>query len=338
MLVSERRGPIGEMEHAVLYRGVRQTTAWYREFAPCPALRAHVYAFFSFVPGPVQGPVYRPLIREIAFDDPTFGSPQFADGGISLVLELGRRCDIDGRWHIDSGALGGTVIGPMHGVGRIEGSDRSEMVGAYFRPARAAPFFRVAIADLTDRAVAINDLWGAVGSRLASDLCELDETARIDRLESLLLSELRRRPEEAHALDINRLAASVLRQHGRVTVAAMARAAGVSRQHLSRSFRERIGVGPKVFSRLARFQSGLVYAGAGRRMDWAQAAARLGYADQSHMIAEFRQFSGLTPHALSSRNWFHPFIERAKSSADRERSASRAAAIERLMRTTRGAR
>jgi hypothetical protein len=39
----------------------------------------------------------------------------------------------------------------------------------------------------------------------------------------------------------------------------------------------------------------------------------MGYADQSHMIAEFRQFSGLTPQTLASRQWFHPFIERAKS-------------------------
>jgi hypothetical protein len=30
------------------------------------------------------------------------------------------------------------------------------------------------------------------------------------------------------------------------------------------------------------------------------------------MIAEFREFTGLTPQSLASRDWFHPFIERAK--------------------------
>jgi AraC-like DNA-binding protein len=45
----------------------------------------------------------------------------------------------------------------------------------------------------------------------------------------------------------------------------------------------------------------------------AHAAIEMGYADQSHMIAEFREFTGLTPQMLASRNWFHPFIERAKS-------------------------
>jgi AraC-like DNA-binding protein len=86
----------------------------------------------------------------------------------------------------------------------------------------------------------------------------------------------------------------------------------VSRQHLTRVFRERVGVGPKLYCRLARFQAGLVYAGGGPAVDWAEAALDLGYADQSHMIAEFREFSSLTPQMLAARRWFHPFIERSR--------------------------
>jgi AraC-like DNA-binding protein len=76
-------------------------------------------------------------------------------------------------------------------------------------------------------------------------------------------------------------------------------------------FRECVGVTPKLYCRLVRFQSGLYYAGRGKDVNWAEAAIELGYADQSHMIAEFRQFSSLTPQQLASGNWFHPFIERA---------------------------
>jgi AraC-like DNA-binding protein len=186
-------------------------------------------------------------------------------------------------------------------------------VGAFFRPARVAPFLRVAISHLTDRTVAIDDLWGTAGSRLASELCDLDEAARIDRLESLLLTRLARGRQQKGALDVEGLAAAIIRRQGRVTVEAMARGAGVSRQHLSRQFRERIGIAPKLYSRLARVQSGLVYAGSRARVDWADAAVEMGYADQSHMIAEFREFTGLTPQKLASHDWFHPFIERAKS-------------------------
>lgn len=48
-------------------------------------------------------------------------------------------------------------------------------------------------------------------------------------------------------------------------------------------------------------------------MHWARVAMELGYADQSHMIAEFREFSSLTPHMLATERWWHPFIERAKA-------------------------
>ena len=97
----------------------------------------------------------------------------------------------------------------------------------------------------------------------------------------------------------------------------LADAAGVSRQHLTRVFRETVGVSPKRYCRLARFQAGLAYAGAGDGVKWAQVAAELGYADQSHMIAEFRELSSLTPEALATQRWFHPFILEARSGRGR---------------------
>jgi AraC-like DNA-binding protein len=294
---------------------VRSPVAWYREFLPCAALQADVYAIFSFVPGAHGSRPHRPLLREIAFDDAPRCAPQFADGHVSLTFELGQTCDVNGRWHVDSQPLGGTIIGPMTGVGRTERVELSATIGVFFRPARVAPFLRVPISDLTDRTVAIDDVWGTASTRLSSGLCDLDEAARIDRLESFLLTCLARQRQRAAALDVDRLASSVIRRQGRVTVDAMARAAGVSRQHLSREFRERIGIPPKLYTRLVRFQSGLVYADSRGRVDWARAAIDMGYADQSHMIAEFRQFTGLTPRTLASGKWFHPFIERAKSGA-----------------------
>jgi hypothetical protein len=184
--------------------------AWYREFAPCKALQGHIHAVFSFVPGPFAAPPRRPLLREIAFSDAAFCSPQFADGHVSMVFELGRTCDGNGHWCLDSVGLRGTLIGPMTAVGRIEGGDRPEMLGVYFRPAQVAPFVRVAISELTDRAVTIDDLWGPTGRRLPSELCDLDEAGRIDRLESVLLARLGNGRQRTGALDVAGLAASVL--------------------------------------------------------------------------------------------------------------------------------
>ncbi len=294
---------------------MRSAPACYREFAPCEALQSDVYAFFSFVPAAPPPSTSRPLLREIALPDATVCAPQLADGQVSIMFEVGRTFDAAGRWRADATALSGTVTGPMSRVGRTDGCDLSETVGAYFRPARAAAFFEVPISALTDSAVSIGDLWGARDSRLAGELCDANEAARIDRLESILLTRLQRRGHRSGALDVEGLARCVLRAQGRVRVDAMARAAGVSRQHLSREFREQIGVGPKLYSRIARFQSVLAYSGPRASIDWAGVALDAGFVDQSHMIAEFREFSGLTPQALRARDWFHPFIERARSRA-----------------------
>jgi AraC-like DNA-binding protein len=287
--------------------------AWYREFVPCEALRADVYALFSFVPGPALAPASRLLVREVAFRHTIECAPQFADGQVSIRFEVGQTCGVDGSWRADANAFGDTVIGPMSGVGRTGGLELSETVGAWFRPGGASRFFDIPLSDLADTAVAVGDIWKTRGSPPSSTLADLDEAARIDRVEALLLARLRRRQPRTGALDVEGLAASVLRSAGRVTVDGMARAAGVSRQHLSREFRKRIGIGPKLFGRLARFQSVLAHASARVTTDWARVALDMGFADQSHMIAECRQFSGLTPQSLADRDWFHPFIERAKS-------------------------
>ena len=78
---------------------------------------------------------------------------------------------------------------------------------------------------------------------------------------------------------------------------------------ITHMFRENVGVTPKLYCRLARFQAVFAFAGIGDRVNWAQA-----YADQSQMIAEFREFSSLTLERLAMGCWFHPFIERAARS------------------------
>ena len=158
----------------------------------------------------------------------------------------------------------------------------------------------------------IGDVWGTSGVRLAEELSDVDEAHRINRLESHLLACLSDPSDPKGSIDMPAITAHILRHRGRVTIEAMSHDAGASRQHFSRQFREHLGIPPKLYCRLARFHAGLAHAHAQRKVDWAGIALDLGYADQSHMIAEFRQFRALTPQALVCGHWFHPFIERAR--------------------------
>jgi AraC-like DNA-binding protein len=192
------------------------------------------------------------------------------------------------------------------------------MLGVYFEPGATSALLQVPAIELTDHIVNLERLWGGQGARLAEDLADLDEAARVDRLEATLLERVRRTPARPLRCDVVGLARWVRAEPTSMTVLRLADAAGVSRQHLTRVFRQVIGVSPKRYCRLARFQAGLSYAGAGIGVKWAEVAAALGYADQSHMIAEFRELSSLTPEALATQRWFHPFILEARSRMSRD--------------------
>jgi AraC-like DNA-binding protein len=287
-------------------------SARYREFAPCEALREQVRCFFSFSAPAADDVPGRAVTREVRFGkgDP-FCAPLFADGHVSMVFSFGTKYRVEGLWDPSPSGPRGHIIGAMSAARPTSFGERRE-VGVHFRAAQAPLFLRMPAHELTNRIVAVADLWGAPGSALETRLAEANgDSERLGILESELLERLTERPRPQIALDVPGQAAWVLRRRGLVTVEGLAGAAGVSRQHLTRAFRETVGVTPKLYCRLARFQAGLVYAGRGKTVDWAEAALEMGYADQSHMIAEFREFSGLTPETLLRQRRFHPFMERA---------------------------
>src|SRR5205823_6076003 len=90
------------------------------------------------------------------------------------------------------------------------------------------------------------------------------------------------------------------RRRGATTVARLSAACGFSRQHLARKFRQSLGVCPKLFCRLVRFHYTLDRVITSPPGDWASAALELGYYDQAHLIAEFKEFTGLSPTGFAS--------------------------------------
>jgi AraC-like DNA-binding protein len=289
--------------------------ACYREFEPCVALRPYIRSFFSFVPSTARAhnPRRRVLV-DISFGaSDSFSTPLFADGQVSLVFQFERSCGLDGVWRGVSAQA--AVIGPMSAAVGPPDPARAETIGIYFVGGRASSFVLAPESHLTDCIVSLDDLWGRKADDLAAELGEEGEEQRVDVLERVLLRRLAHAQARSSSIDAVGLASWVTSERGLLTVEQMADAAGVSRQTLTRAFRETLGVTPKLYCMLARFQAGLVHAGRGPNVDWARVSGDLGYADQSHLIVDFRRFSSLTPHELASRPWFHPFIERAKQAS-----------------------
>jgi AraC-like DNA-binding protein len=292
--------------------GTSAVVVTYRELAPSPPLRDYVRSYYSFTSAASPWCDPRGSIREVHFTaGDSFCSPRFADGHTSLVVELGATCSLQGGWSLGA-PVRAYVIGALRSVGAPAGSDRPKMIGAYLEPGATAALLEVPAVEFTDRVVSLDDVWGSRAARLAEDLADLDEPACIDRFEAALLQRLRCARSRRSSVDVIGLARWTRAEPASMSVRQLADAAGVSRQHLTRVFREVIGVSPKRYCRLERFHAGLAYAGAGAGVPWAEVATELGYADQSHMIAEFRELSSLTPDALATQRWFHPFILEAQ--------------------------
>lgn len=158
------------------------------------------------------------------------------------------------------------------------------------------------MSSLAGQILGLDDLFAGahLGERLAE--CE-DWDARFDLLDRVLGERLASArpasPELRHALA--RLTAS----GGRQDIASLAAELGRSQKYLIHHFNQQVGLPPKRFARLLRFDRVVSHLRSGASSQqtkaagdaWAELAARFGYYDQSHLVRDFRQFTGLTPTA-----------------------------------------
>ena len=88
---------------------------------------------------------------------------------------------------------------------------------------------------------------------------------------------------------------------GMATVREMAKQTGWSERRFSQVFREAVGLSPKTWCRVQRFQRAVQQLHAGGDVRWAELALDCGFYDQSHFANEFRAFSGIDATTYSAR-------------------------------------
>jgi AraC-like DNA-binding protein len=167
-------------------------------------------------------------------------------------------------------------------------------VGVHFKPWGLAPFLSLPAAELCDRPVTVEQVWGG---RVVAELQDRLATAGgPHEMLTLLEEELLRRLCETIDVRLVRHTCSVIAAtSGAVSIGDLSVAAGVSSTHLARAFKQLIGVTPKRLARTQRFSATLMAIDFTEPTDWADVAVGAGYFDQAHFGHEFREFTGLTP-------------------------------------------
>ncbi|MBM4244022.1 MAG: AraC family transcriptional regulator [Deltaproteobacteria bacterium] len=164
------------------------------------------------------------------------------------------------------------------------------LIGVHFLPGGAYPSFGVPAVTLRDLCVPLDALWGAEVAKLRTRLLEArGPEARFALLERALLG---RRSTAAAPHPAVRFGLGAL-SSGRV--AAVTAETGLSARRFGELFQREVGPPPKLFARLCRFQRVLRHLDGEGAVSWAGVAASHGYADQAHLIRDFREFVGITP-------------------------------------------
>jgi AraC-like DNA-binding protein len=166
-------------------------------------------------------------------------------------------------------------------------------VGVAFHPGAAGAVLGVGMTDLADDHVSLSALWGRRGEDLLDRLmaaatpkeifCILERefSGRLQR--SLLVH-----PAVAHALKPDVFGAQI-------RVSEIQRESGYSPRHFIALFRTAVGLTPKHYYRIQRFNSVLRRLASGGNGELAQIAVSAGYSDQAHLTRDFREFAGITP-------------------------------------------
>jgi methylphosphotriester-DNA--protein-cysteine methyltransferase len=198
------------------------------------------------------------------------------------------------------------VAGPSSEHWTLETSATSAVVGVHFKPGGAFPFFGVPAGELHNARVPLDALWGSRAARMVEEvLAASTPDAKFDALERALLG-------AARTLTRHRAVGFALRELSMLpkqrTISELAVAGGISQRRLLEHFRDEVGMAPKLFSRVQRFQAVVQSVHPLRAVDWADVAASCGYFDQAHFIHDFRSFSGFAPatyRALKARALNH---------------------------------
>ena len=204
----------------------------------------------------------------------------------------------------------------------IDCNQQERVVGVQFAPGGAFPFFRMPMSELEDASFDMRNLWGdeagwvrervlaaptpramlevlatcleeslgitayAAGPKAGPGTCSRAGSGhaglgRLDRLHPAVLY-------IARELDI----CGGPRRVQRVT-----EEIGMSQRRVAQLFHEQVGVSPKTFHRVRRFQHTLTRLRGVQQVQWADLAVECGYYDQAHLSHDFRQIAGMTPSA-----------------------------------------
>jgi len=249
---------------------------------PIPALRPFVDSvWYSPAANPVAGTARERVLPSgsmhiaVRLDDVPL---QLFDGDADAP---GRDCGVA----VVGGARAGFYI-------KVSGAPHCT-IGAQLRPGAARALFGDSAAAFVDRHTRLEDIWGQRAASLRERLQSASTPARqLDVFEDVLAARV------SHARGMPPAIRQALRDFDKgIAVHDVVVASGCSHRRFVALFADAVGLTPKRYCRVIRFQAVLAAAQRQPDLSWSTLAHAGGFSDQSHFNREFRELAGVTPQA-----------------------------------------
>jgi AraC-like DNA-binding protein len=226
-------------------------------------------------------------------------------GTMELVINLDedRIPLFDRHSRIQCGSTNGTMICGTHSENFIiRDAGKISVIGVHFKPGGGGAFFELPAGELYNERISVNEIWKTRAVELRDRLVqESAPETRFWVLEQFLMQMLR--PINYHPA-VN-FALQQLQQSANSTIRSITEQTGFSARHFNQLFRDQVGITPKLFCRIQRFQKVLEMLSVKAPVDWLDIAFTCGYFDQAHLIHDFRAFADCTPTEYLDQRGFH---------------------------------
>ncbi|MFK7736783.1 MAG: DUF6597 domain-containing transcriptional factor [Pirellulaceae bacterium] len=237
------------------------------------------------------------------------------DTSASLVIEL----DDQERWIVDNDTCetlqsckGSWISGPHRKYFSIRTAPDTELLAVRFRLGGLFPLLREPVETVTDRVVDGQEILGGILQDLRSEILKQESPEQKVQtayhwLEQHMDVSLTPQPAILDAIE------AIAENPSQSTLAECVQRSGFSQKHLIQLFKKHTGLRPRDLQRILRFSQALTSIQEGHPVSWTTLSLDCGYTDQSHLIRDFKNFSGFTPEGFraadSDRENFFPVDE-----------------------------
>lgn len=228
------------------------------------------------------------------------------DGTMSIIINL-REDSLPVYDRNDTGNVlsqrGTLWVGVQSEFSVIDTACQAELMGVQFKPGGAAAFLECPASELHGLEVNLESIWGGRAAELRTALTDAPSVAEKFRVLAEMLRAQLRPASRPHPVVTFALHQFHTKPGCRLDE--LVERTGYSARRFIELFSAGVGLTPKMYQRVWRFQSALHRLYAGSSADLAGLALAAGYYDQAHFNHEFRTFSGLTPTANLARRGPH---------------------------------